>query len=448
MAVTKIWPVRGQLEKPLEYVKNTEKTENHRFDQKALQALGDVMSYAVNEEKTERHFFVSGINCNTTCARDQFQTIKKRFDKEGGIIAFHAYQSFAPGETTPQQAHEIGVKLAKELWGDSFQVVVATHLNTTCLHNHFVLNSVSFRDGKRYHDSKATYRKLREISDRLCREYGLSTIENPMRFEKEIPYIAQMTKEGKPTRYNLAKAAIDEAISVSCNMYEFEYHLNSLGYRTQFDPNRKYWTIVPKGWNKPIRLARLGDEYTNERIYERVMSNPTSVRMIAFSSGNEPKRQQYYLPTRGNKINRVGGLKGYYLKICYELGYLPRYKHNPSRVHYLLRDEILWIEKYSRQAQFLGKNDISTLEELKAVRTERVSTLSELGEWRKELRNMLRRTGEEHKDEIREKITSISERMQALRKEIRMCDDIELRSSKIIEKVERVEREKELGKER
>lgn len=448
MAVTKIWPVRGQLEKPLEYVKNTEKTENPLFDYKALQALGDVMSYAVNEEKTERHFFVSGINCNTTCARDQFQIIKKKFDKEGGIIAFHAYQSFAPGETTPQQAHEIGVKLAKEVWGDSFQVVVATHLNTTCLHNHFVLNSVSFKDGKRYHDSKATYRKLRETSDRLCREHGLSIIENPVRFETENNHIAQMTKEGKPTRYNLAKAAIDEAISVSCNMYEFEYHLNSLGYRTQFDPNRKYWTVVPKGWNKPIRLARLGEEYTNERIYERIMSNPTSVRLMAFSNGDRSRQRQYYIPTRRNKINRVGGLKGYYLKMCYELGYLPRYTHKPSNVHYLLRDELLWVEKYSQQARFLGKNDINTVEELKSIKADRVTALSELDDSRKELRNMLRRTGEGHKDEIREKIASISERMQSLRKEIRMCEDIELRSSKVIEKIERVEREKELGKER
>ena len=257
-----------------------------------------------------------------------------------------------------------------------------------------------------------------------------------------------MTKEGKPTRYNLAKAAIDEAISVSCNMYEFEYHLNSLGYRTQFDSNRKYWTVVPKGWNKPIRLAKLGEEYTNERIYERVMSNPTSVRMMTFSGGSNSRQRQYYIPTRRNKINRVGGLRGYYLKMCYELGYLPRYKHKPSRVHYLLRDEILWVEKYSEQARFLGKNDINTVEELKDIKGDRAATLLDLDESRKELRNMLRRTGIEHKDEIREKITSISERMQALRKEIRMCEDIELRSSKVIEKVERVEREKELGKER
>lgn len=448
MAVTKIWDVKGQLEKPLEYVTNSEKTENPLFNREALQALEDVMSYAVNEEKTERHFFVSGINCNTTCARDQFQIIKKKFAKEGGIVAFHAYQSFAPGETTPEQAHEIGVKLAKELWGDAFQVIVATHLNTKSLHNHFVLNSVSFKDGKRYHDSKETYRKLRQTSDRICQEYGLSVIENPKGFENESSFIAQMTKEGKPTRYNLAKAAIDEAISMSCNMHEFEYHLKSLGYHTQFDPNRKYWTIVPKGWNKAIRLARLGDEYTNERIYERVISNPTSVRMMPFHYGNSFGKRQYYLPTRQNKIRKVGGLKGYYLKMCYELGYLPKSQYRPSKVHYLLRDELIWCEKYSQQARILSRNNIVTIDQLLEYVADKKNTLTELEANRKELRNMIRRNSMEHREDIREKIASLSERMQALRKEIRLCEDIEIRSEKVIEKIERVEKEKDLGKER
>lgn len=138
MAVTKIWPVRGDLGRPINYVVDHEKTENPRYCRNDLQALTDVIDYAADSEKTDRRFFVSAINCNVTCARDQFMMVKKKYDKEGGIVAFHAYQSFAAGEVTPKQCHDIGVAIAKELWGDRFQVVVTTHLNTDCFHNHII----------------------------------------------------------------------------------------------------------------------------------------------------------------------------------------------------------------------------------------------------------------------------------------------------------------------
>ena len=114
MAVTKIWDIRGNLSNSLRYVQNAENTYNPDFNSD-LQTLGDVMSYAENEEKTEKKYYVSALNCNTTCAREQFINVKKAFDKEGGIIAYHAYQSFAPDETTPEQAHMIGVELAERL---------------------------------------------------------------------------------------------------------------------------------------------------------------------------------------------------------------------------------------------------------------------------------------------------------------------------------------------
>ena len=85
-------------------------------------------------------------------ARSEMMAVKKRYGKDEGIMAFHGYQSFAPGECTPAMAHEIGVRLARELWGERFQVLVATHLDKAHhLHNHFVVNSVSYADGKRYH---------------------------------------------------------------------------------------------------------------------------------------------------------------------------------------------------------------------------------------------------------------------------------------------------------
>lgn len=164
MAVTKIWNIRGRADSPLNYVVNQDKTQRD-FSESDMQALQDLIAYATNEDKTEEFYYTSGINCSVECARDQFDTTKLRFGKFGGNVAYHAYQSFREGEVTPDEAHRIGVEMARELWGDRFQMVVATHVNTRCVHNHIVINSVSFIDGMKFHDCRDTYRQLRDASD-------------------------------------------------------------------------------------------------------------------------------------------------------------------------------------------------------------------------------------------------------------------------------------------
>ncbi len=132
----------------------------------------------VGESEELMEQYVSGVNCAPTTAREEMIAVKKRFGKEGGIVAFHGYQSFAPGECNPAMAHEIGKKLAEELWGSQYQVLIATHLDkANHLHNHFVVNSVSFLDGKRYHRTNQDYRDMRMVSDRLCKEYQLSVVQ-------------------------------------------------------------------------------------------------------------------------------------------------------------------------------------------------------------------------------------------------------------------------------
>ncbi len=177
MATTSIWSVKGWLGKVMIYVENPEKTMNPETaeimkpvsrEEADMQGLADVIAYAVSEEKTRREGkkneeflaeengtamqqYVTGVNCTSATARSEMMAVKKRYGKDGGIMAFHGYQSFAPGECTPQMAHEIGVRLAEELWGNRFQVLVATHLDKAHhLHNHFVVNSVSFADVKHF----------------------------------------------------------------------------------------------------------------------------------------------------------------------------------------------------------------------------------------------------------------------------------------------------------
>lgn len=179
MATVKIWKVTARLDRVISYVSNIEKTENKGYEEANLNALNDTLNYTIDPSKTEDKYFVSGINCQPEFALEQMTETKKSFKKTGGILAFHAYQSFAPNEVTPLVAHEIGKKFANKMWGDRFEVVVSTHVNSHCVHNHFLINSVSFLDGKKYYDNKNNYAKMRELSDELCREYRLSVIEKP-----------------------------------------------------------------------------------------------------------------------------------------------------------------------------------------------------------------------------------------------------------------------------
>ena len=244
MATTSIWSVKGWLGKVVIYVENPEKTRNPVYvEQKEIteeesQGLSDVIAYAVNEEKTRlkqrgkeiaeevmvMQQYVSGVNCALATARGEMMAVKKRYGKDEGIMAFHGYQSFAPGECTPAMAHEIGVKLAETLWGDRFQVLVATHLDKeNHLHNHFVVNSVSFLDGKRYHRTKQDYRRMRRESDRLCKEYALSVIEHPSEGKSQHYGEWRANQEQKPTYRGMVRADVNEAIRMARTENQFLY---------------------------------------------------------------------------------------------------------------------------------------------------------------------------------------------------------------------------------
>ena len=215
MAVTRIWPIKGRLRNVIDYTVNPEKTFNPDYTFEELQALKDVIDYAMESDKTEKQFYVTGVNCTAGFAREQMINTKRLFKKEDGILAFHGYQSFKPGEVTPELAHEIGIKLAEKLWGDRFEVVVSTHLDRHHLHSHFVLNSVSFVDGKKFNACRASYREMRRASDELCREYGLSVIENPRKAPSRTQYLTTLRKHIKIcdrviSRETLVKDLMDE----------------------------------------------------------------------------------------------------------------------------------------------------------------------------------------------------------------------------------------------
>ena len=446
MAVCEIWDVKGRLDHPIDYAENPEKTANPKYTEADLQALVDVMEYATNKDKTEKRYFVTGVNCDTATARDEMMIAKAEWNNESEIVCYHGFQSFKHGEVTPEVAHEVGVKLAEKMWGDRFQVIVATHLNTECLHNHFVVNSVSFLDGKHYHDNKANLRLLRQRSDELCREYALSVIEHPS--GKKKPYaLYQAEKNGMPTRDNVARQAVDEAISKSFTLKDFDRQMAEMGYRVSFDPNRKYWTIIGKGWERPKRLYKLGEDYTNERITERIRENSYAVKFSRFA---EPQKtvQVFRVKDSLKNAKKIGGLRGLYLHYCYRLGILPKSrKQNYARLHYLLKDDLMKMEAISQETRLLCRNRIDTVEQLLSYKGSLETEMSELTEQRKELYSQSRKSGGEEKESVKARLTEITERMKFLRKEVRLCGGIEARNDTLKEKLTTIRADEQQGKE-
>lgn len=284
MAVTKIWKINGWIGDCLLYIENPNKTQNPlvigdpKLKEEEYQSLIDVIEYAEDGNKTVRDTerFVSGVNCDAETARQEMILAKNAFDKNDGICAYHAIQSFAPGEVTPETAHEIGIRLAKEMWGERYQVLVATHLDHEHIHNHFVINSVSFLDGKRLWKEK-NYWQMRTVSDALCREYGLSLIK-PVR--RGMPYAAwQAEKEGKPNRRKALREDIDRILANENieSLEAFYDTLRAYGYAVMTD--RKYVAICPLGGERNIRLQSLGENYEPEALalaHSPYQSRPTA----------------------------------------------------------------------------------------------------------------------------------------------------------------------------
>ena len=432
MAVSKIWKVTARLDQVIDYATNPEKTAAKEYSPEQYQALADVLQYAKDEEKTEREFYVGGINCNVATARDQFVTVKEQFDKCDGIQAYHGYLSFKDEPNiTPELAQQIGTEFAKRVWGDRFQVVVTTHLNTKHLHCHFVVNSVSFVDGKRMQNNEKHWRYFRHIADELCRQHQLDVIENPKRGTGKNYYARKLHEAGMPNYVDSAKAVIDEAISKSNSYADFKYILRQMGATFDDSPNHKYQVLRVKGYQKNIRLTRLGDDYSLDRIKERIYENRNRVQLEPFQKGYYYRPKQYVLLTREHKIRKVGGLYGLYLHYCYKLGYLPKYqKQNPARLHYLLREDLMKLDQITAQVRLLGREHISTSEQLFSYKSKVEDEIKTLTADRTHLRNEIRKVNID--DDLlsgkRQQISALSERLKELRKEVRLCDGIAERS--------------------
>lgn len=421
MATTAIWKVKGNLGQVVNYAANPEKTTLTVED---LQGLRDVMDYATQDYKTEEQRYVSGVNCIPEIARDEMMMVKRQFGKEGGIIAFHGYQSFAPGEVTPEQAHEIGVELARRLWGDRFQVVVATHLDREHIHNHFVLNSVSFVDGKKYNDCKASYALMRQTSDQLCREHGLSVIEAPEQGRTMSYDTWEAEQKGKPTWYGQIRRDVDACIARSFLFEHFLTNLKKQGYAVK---TGKYIAVRPPGKQRFVRLKTLGDNYTEEAIRECIRAHEQRPRRSA--SKPSPLKRKYRLQHKPKKLT---GFRALYFHYLYLLGKLKKPTASPRRRRYMT-DEIIKFDRYVEQGKLLTKYRIDTWEQLSTLEEAIQSELDALYGQRKGLYTARRKnpTGTDHSPAI----LSINQSIKTLWRELKVCGRIEADGSVIRQKL-------------
>lgn len=439
MATTAIWDVTDRLDRVIDYATNPDKTENNDFPNPAFHGLQQVLEYTAQDAKTEKQFYVTGINCDPATACKQMSGTKLQFQKTDGILAFHGYQSFAPGEANPETAHAIGVKMAQELWGDRFEVVVSTHLDKHHLHNHFVLNSVSFMDGKRYYDNKDTYALMRQSSDRLCREYSLSVIENPQKGKSKHHAEWKAEQEGKPTWRGLIREDVDKAISVSMTFTQFIATLRKQGYEVK--TGVKHMAVRPPGKERFVRLKTLGDDYAEEAIKQRILQNQAPKRSQALP---EPKRKRYFIRggTNLKTTRKLTGLQALYFHYLYKMGILPKQRASNKRTHFLLREDILHMEELTAQTRLLCTHRIENKEQLFTYQHGLEQEMSTLFDARKSLYHRLRRCKDDTQNaEFKVQIAGLSKRIAQLRREVKLCSGILSRSEEMKRKLLQAQQE-------
>ncbi len=401
MATTKIWKIKGNM----------------------YAAIPKVISYAKNPEKTtsEKGMLASGINCDIRTAAREFIYTKQHFGKTDQILAWHGYQSFKHNEVTPELAHRIGILTAQELWGDRFQVVVATHLDKNHLHNHFVVNSVSCVDGLKFYASKETYQEMRNVSDRLCREFNLSYIPSPKQGNTRSYGEWDAAQKGQPTKRDLIRKDIDDAVKGALSWKEFLHTLSAMGY--EVNTEGKYAKLRPKDSPRYFRFDKLGGSYTEAAIRERIRRAGTYVPKQPY------KKHVQYKGTFQRK-KKVSGFRALYFRYCYQLGIL---RKRPRRIYVTaaMREDLKEIEKMAEDRRFLTQHGITDSRQLYAHMEQSVKAYTALNTIRKKLEAQCRENPEN--SALQTQLETTKKEMKEKAKSIKLCSRIEDRTKRMKE---------------
>ena len=390
--------------------------------------LDTIIKYIMNGEKTEKMMYVSGVNCTPNTAIQQMQDTKKRFNKEGGIISYHLIQSFEGKEVSPEKCHELGLQYTKELFGDDYEFVVATHLNTDNVHNHIVINSVSFKSGNKFYSNRETKDFIRVTSDFICKENGLNVLSTSWKYKG---YYKLYTKNNP--YMPLVKKDIDDAISSSYSYKSFKTRLENQGYCISY--NEKTGLLFSRDNSyKIVRPQELfGDNYTKEKILDRI-ENKNHNKIYIPKKKYKMTIEEYNKFKQKQREYQLGKLPLFYILICLLLKVDPlpqRIELNNYKVPITkeMKIAIKYLDSLSEQTILLTENKINNLNDLKSYRYNQEEKLRILKGKRESLwRKRSKATNPEIKEKITHEIDDLKALIKKVNKDIVNCFEIENRT--------------------
>ena len=273
MAVTKTHPIKSTLKAAIDYI--------------------------CNPAKTDGSLLISAYGCSAETADIEFAWTRRHAIDKGENLGRHLIQAFAPGEVTPEEAHQIGLELAKEILGGKYEFVLTTHIDRGHIHNHVIWNAVSFTDYKHYHSNKRSYYEIRRASDLLCKEHGLSVIVP--RQEKGKSYAEhQAVRNGTSYKAKL-KVTIDRLLPACINLEDLLRRLQEEGYEIR---QGKYISCRASNQERFTRLKTLGVDYTEAALAARIAGRPRPskqprvqdgcIQRIAVVQGNQSSGLQHW----------------------------------------------------------------------------------------------------------------------------------------------------------
>ena len=329
MAVTKIKAIRGTLSKAIAYI--------------------------LNPEKTDEKLLVSSYGCASETAAREFEWTRKIAEQKGmnpvRIIARHVIQSFEVGEVTPELAHEIGKQFADEILGGKYEYVLTTHIDKDHVHNHLIFNAVDFVDYHAYKSYKRIYYDMREVSDRLCKENGLSVI--PPSQNKGMGYKEYTeAKRGTSWKQKL-KQTIDRLVITAKDYDDFLRLMQEAGYEIK---TGKYISFRAEGQERFTRSKTIGENYTEERIKERI-------------AGRTPRRNRRQTVPKG--ISLIGDIQEQ-IRLIDSKGYeykakLTILKEAARTLNYLTENNLLQYADLEKKVEDVHSSYDRTGKELKGV---------------------------------------------------------------------------------
>lgn len=430
MATTGFWPVKNRLKEVIDYAENPDKTIERKYVDKDLY---DALQYVSNDKKTDKKMFVSGINCNTKRAYERMTATKKRFGKTGGNVAYHGYQSFQTGEVTPEEAHKIGLETAGRMWGKNYEIVVTTHLNTDNLHNHFVVNSVSFKTGRKFENHISDHYRLREISDAVCLEYGKSVLKEASFYggEKKEYWLK---KQGNLTHREILRGDIDTALAQSTNFKAFELRLKDMGYEIRRDEYFAHYSVKAPDWQRAIRLDRLGKEYTLQAIRERLLDNQRYVGYVPFQKPKYTPLLSFEIEYR--KMKRMDGIQIIFalvIELCRLITGNNVSKDTPRPLSPAMRQEVVNLNKTLKEYKFLCENHIDSPQELVSFIEEKRGQVSAL---EKERQSIYNRNRHKKSNVLNSEARAVSAKIKPLREELSLAKAVTEKIPKLKEVLE------------